>query len=65
MPPFEPVQVQVHGPVPLTGLAVPWPQRFVVGAAVKVPLLAAPHWPLTIWVKVTVTVQLVLTGFVV
>src|SRR5512135_13995 len=46
-PPFDPAQVQVHGPVPLTVLALPALQRLLVGAAVKVPPLDEPHWPLT------------------
>jgi hypothetical protein len=65
-PPFKPAQFQVHGPVPPTALAVPDVHRLVVGAAVKVPLLAEPHWPLTgAAVNVAVTVQLAVTGFVV
>ena len=35
-PPFDPAQVQVHGPAPLTALALPAVHRLVVGAAVKV-----------------------------
>ena len=35
-PPFAPAQVQVHGPVPPTVLAVPAVHRLVVGAAVRV-----------------------------
>ena len=65
-PPFDPAQVQVHGPAPLTALALPAVQRLLVGAAVKTPLLAEPHWPLTgVAVNVAVTVQLAVTGFVV
>ena len=45
-PPFDPWQLQVQGPVPLTELAVPAVQRLVVGAEVKVPPSAEPHWPL-------------------
>ena len=47
VPPFDPAQVQVHGPVPLTALALPAVQRLLVGAVVKVPPLDEPHWPLT------------------
>ena len=36
VPPFAPEQLQVHGPVPVTELAVPCVQRLVAGAAVKV-----------------------------
>ena len=35
-PPFDPAQVQVQGPLPVTVLAVPTVQRLVIGAAVKV-----------------------------
>src|SRR5512135_1117516 len=59
VPPFDPAQVQVHGPVPFTALALPAVHRLVVGAVVKIPLLAEPHWPLTgVAVNVAVTVQL-------
>jgi hypothetical protein len=47
VPPFEPAQVQLNGPVPLTADAVPVLQRAVVGAGFPVSLLAAPHAPLT------------------
>ena len=47
VPPFNPVQPQVHGPVPLTAVAVPTLQRFVVGAAVNVCPFDAPQAPLT------------------
>ena len=66
VPPFDPAQVQVHGPVPLTELAVPAVHRLVEGAAVKVAPLAEPHTPLTgTGLNVTVTEQSAVTGFVV
>ena len=65
VPPFEPAQLQVQGPEPLTELAVPVVQRSVVGALVRVVLLAGPQVPLTIGVNVAVTVQLAVMGPVV
>jgi hypothetical protein len=47
VPPFDPVQLHVHGPAPLTLEALPELQRFKVGADVNVPLLDEPHAPLT------------------
>jgi hypothetical protein len=47
VPPLEPVQLHVHGPLPLTAVAVPELQRFVVGADVNVPPFDEPHAPLT------------------
>ncbi len=47
VPPLDPVQLHVHGPVPLTVVAVPALQRLVVGAVVKVPPLDEPHTPFT------------------
>jgi hypothetical protein len=32
LPPFEPLHVHVHGPLPVTSDVVPVPQRLVVGA---------------------------------
>ena len=65
-PPFDPAQVQIQGPLPVTALAVPALQRLVVGAEAKVPPLDEPHWPLTgVAVNVAVTVQFAVMGFVV
>ncbi len=47
VPPLDPVQLHVQGPVPLTAVAVPALQRLVVGAVVKVPPLDEPHTPFT------------------
>ena len=47
VPPLLPLQLQDHGPLPLTVVAVPALQRFVDGALVTVTPLAAPHVPLT------------------
>jgi hypothetical protein len=46
LPPFDPAQVQLHGPVPLSTEAVPVEQRPVVGALATVVPFAAPHTPL-------------------
>ncbi len=46
VPPSDPVQFQVHGPVPLTVEALPALQRFVLGAVRKFPVFAEPHMPL-------------------
>ena len=35
-PPFDPAQLQVQGPLPVTVLALPAVQRLLVGAAVRV-----------------------------
>jgi len=47
VPPFEPVQLHVQGPLPLTDEAVPALQRLLAGALEKVPPLELPHAPLT------------------
>ena len=47
VPPFAPVQLHVHGPLPFTTVAVPALQRFVEGAEVNVPPLDDPHTPFT------------------
>ena len=66
VPPFAPVQLQVHGPVPVTALALPAVHRLALGAAVKVPLFAVPHSPLTgVGVNVATTEQFPLIAFVV
>ena len=49
VPPFDPAQVQFHGPEPLTVVGFPVLQRFVVGADVKVTPLVLPQVPLTGW----------------
>ena len=46
-PPFDPLQVHDHGPVPDTPLAVPAVQRLVVGAAVNICPFDEPQTPLT------------------
>ena len=45
-PPFKPLQVHVQGPVPKSGVAVPWAHKLVVGAELKDCPLAEPHWAL-------------------
>src|SRR5258708_7950119 len=47
VPPFVPVQNQVHGPVPVTVVAVPAEQRFMAGAVATVVPFALPHAPFT------------------
>ena len=47
VPPPVPWQIQVQGPEPDTGDAVPRLQRLEVGAALTVVLLAEPQMPLT------------------
>ena len=62
-PPPAPVQFQVHGPVPVTVLAVPAVHRLVVGALVKFPPLAVPHTPF--WPNVAATEQFAVIALVV
>ncbi|OQB06960.1 MAG: hypothetical protein BWY21_01816 [Parcubacteria group bacterium ADurb.Bin216] len=47
VPPLRPVQDQVHGPTPVTAVAVPAEQRLAVGALAKVPPSDEPQTPLT------------------
>ena len=47
VPPPEPAQDQLHGPLPDTDEAEPTEQRLVVGADATVVPLAVPHEPLT------------------
>ncbi len=48
LPPFSPVQPHVHGPLPMTGVAVPALHRLLVGrVSTGAVLLALPHTPLT------------------
>ena len=47
VPPLEPLQLHDHGPLPVTNVGVPMLQRFVVGAAVNVPLFDVPQTPFT------------------
>ena len=47
VPPFSPLHIQVHGPLPVTVEGVPALQRFAMGVVVKVPPLLPPHAPLT------------------
>ncbi len=66
VPPFRPVQLHVQGPRPVTVVALPALQRFVVGVAVKVPPFELPQAPLTgFCVNVADTVQFAVTGPVV
>ncbi len=59
VPPFEPPQLQVHGPEPATDDDVPVEQRLVEGAADTVVPFADPHAPLTATAPaVTTTVAL-------
>lgn len=53
-PPFAPVQLHVHGPLPLTVVGVPELQRLVAGAIVNVPPFADPQTPFTIAAKFAV-----------
>lgn len=46
VPPLLPLHVQLHGPVPVTAVAVPVVQKLVVGTIVYVPLLLIPQVPL-------------------
>lgn len=46
-PPFNPAQLQLHGPLPLTALSAPELQRLVVGIVVNDWPLAKPHAPST------------------
>ncbi|SPQ00144.1 hypothetical protein NBG4_180020 [Candidatus Sulfobium mesophilum] len=46
-PPFDPVQLQVHGPLPLTPVVAPALQRPVVGAEDNVWPFDDPHAPFT------------------
>ena len=48
VPPFKPAQFQFQGPDPVKFVAVPYEQRFVVGAALKLPLFADPHLPVIV-----------------
>ena len=66
VPPFDPVQLHVHGPLPLTAVAVPALHKFAVGAVVNTPPFDDPHTPLIGFaVNVAVTEQLLVTAFVV
>ena len=66
VPPFVPEQLQVHGPVPLTDVAFPALQRFVVGIVVTVNPFDVPHAPLTgFGVNVAAIVQIPVIGPVV
>ena len=58
VPPFDPAQLQLHGPEPLTAEAVPALQRLVVGVVEVVSPFAEPQEPLTSAALVTVIVLL-------
>lgn len=45
VPPFVPLQLQLHGPLPLTAEAEPAVQRFVAGVVAKVLPSALPQAP--------------------
>ena len=45
VPPLDPVQLQVHGPVPVTAVGAPALQRPVVGAVVNAPPFDDPQIP--------------------
>jgi hypothetical protein len=47
VPPFDPSQVQFHGPLPVTLEVLPALQRFDVGAFSKLSPFADPHAPFT------------------
>ena len=47
VPPLEPTQVQLQGPLPLTADVVPALQRSAVGALVKSALFEESHAPST------------------
>ena len=47
LPPLLPIQLQDHGPLPVTEDAVPELQRPVAGTVEKLPPLAEPHCPFT------------------
>jgi hypothetical protein len=48
VPPYSPLQLQVHEPGFVTGEAMPVEQRLAAGGATENdPLLADPHAPLT------------------
>ncbi|PKO57601.1 MAG: hypothetical protein CVU24_18670 [Betaproteobacteria bacterium HGW-Betaproteobacteria-18] len=62
-PPFDPLQVQLQGPLPDTSGVEPSPQRFAVGAIKSVRPWAEPQTPSTgmavVWLKVATTIWLV------
>ena len=47
LPPCRPVQLQLHGPVPVTLVALPTLHRLPVGWLVNTPPWAAPQAPAT------------------
>jgi len=66
VPPFNPVQLQIHGSLPLTAVWFPELQRPVFGAEVNVPPSDEPQAPFTgSGVKVASTVQEAVVGLVV
>jgi len=66
VPPFNPLQLQVHGPLPLTTVPVPALQRLVVGLLVKVCPFDVPQTPFTgLAAKLAVTVQSAVMALVV
>jgi hypothetical protein len=64
VPPFDPAQVQLHGPLPVTLEAVPKVQRLVVGIDETVVPLADPQEPL-IAVGVAINVALTLLALLI
>jgi hypothetical protein len=47
VPPFDPAQVQLQGPLPVTVDGVPALQNPLVGAVLVMTPFAGPHWPFT------------------
>ena len=47
VPPFDPAQLQLHGPLPLTVEAEPAVHRPLVGAVLTATPFAGPHAPFT------------------
>lgn len=47
VPPFEPIQLQLHGPAPVIAPEVPRVQRLVMGAVIVATLFALPQVPFT------------------
>ena len=47
-PPFDPTQVHVHGPLPITELAAPWLHKFAIGTVMNDTPFDDPQTPFTI-----------------
>ena len=59
MPLYKPLQVQFHGPEPVTVDAAPAVQRLVDGAEINVVLFEPPQEPLTGGMRLNVALTLV------